>query len=294
MVVLLNSTALRDEEGYFLTSRATIFDITDRKADEQRVRMLNSELERRAALLEAANKELEAFSYSVSHDLRAPLRHIDGFAEMLSKQTNGMLDPKAQRYLKTIAESARRMGILIDDLLVFSRMGRTEMRRSQVDMNALVQETIHDLQSETAGRAIEWHCDPLPPVEGDSALLRQVFANLISNAVKYSRPRNPAVIHIGFKKEAKGGVIVFVRDNGVGFDMTYVGKLFGVFQRLHRANEFEGTGIGLANVRRIILRHGGETWAESELDKGATFYFSLPAIAVDPSVMNNPTIPATS
>ncbi len=226
--------------------------------------------------LRALNAELEAFSYSVSHDLRAPLRHIDGFADMLANHSGEMLDDKGRRYLRTISDSAKRMGTLIDDLLVFSRMGRAEMRRTKVDLQALAQEVIRELESETAGRQVIWKRGELPVVDGDPALLRQVLINLLANAVKYSRPRDPAVIEI-YGTDGPGEKIICVRDNGVGFDMTYAHKLFGVFQRLHRSEEFEGTGIGLANVRRIITRHGGRTWAEGRISEGAAIYFSLPA-----------------
>ncbi len=241
---------------------------------------LNEDLERRVkrrtSQLEAANDELEAFSYSVSHDLRAPLRHIDGFTSMLEKHAADRLDETGKRFLKTISESARRMGMLIDDLLVFSRMGRAEMRKTTVDLEQLVREMIQNLEQDTRGRNIVWKNSQLPEVEGDSAMLRQVLVNLLGNAVKYSRPRDLAQIEIGCASETPDEAVIFVRDNGVGFDMRYAQKLFGVFQRLHRADEFEGTGIGLANVRRIILRHGGRTWAEAKPGEGATFYFSLP------------------
>ncbi|HWB58673.1 MAG TPA: CHASE3 domain-containing protein [Chthoniobacteraceae bacterium] len=236
----------------------------------------NQQVEAANQQLLAANSELEAFSYSVSHDLRAPLRHIDGFADMLSKHSSASLDDKGRRFLTTISESAKRMGVLIDDLLVFSRMGRAEMHTMTVDMDALTQEVISEVMQEAKDRRVEWKCEALPAVTGDRALLRQVLLNLLSNAVKYSRPRDPALIEIGCSDGEAGEKIFIVRDNGVGFDMTYADKLFGVFQRLHRASEFEGTGIGLANVRRIILRHGGRTWAESKPGHGATFYFSLP------------------
>ncbi len=246
-----------------------------------RIQQLNQELERRViertAQLEAANKELEAFSYSVSHDLRAPLRHIDGFAGLLLKSDGKALSERGRSHLATITSSAKQMGILIDDLLVFSQMGRSEMRHGLVDLQQLAQETIQDLKAQNPARNIIWQLSPLPTVRGDRPMLRQVFVNLLANAVKYSGPRDPAIIAIAAVTDpASGELIVSVRDNGVGFDMAYAHKLFGVFQRLHRAEEFEGTGIGLANIRRIIGRHGGRTWAEGKPDEGATFYFSLP------------------
>ncbi|HZF00842.1 MAG TPA: PAS domain S-box protein [Methylomirabilota bacterium] len=254
-------------------------DITEQKLAREKIIQLNADLRRHAVQLEAANKELEAFSYSVSHDLRAPLRHIDGFVKLFDKQENGNLDDRGRRYLGIIADSARRMGALIDDLLIFSRMGRSELRRSRLETNSLISEVVDSLQTEIQGRRIVWKIDTLPQVEADAAMLRQVWANLIGNAVKYSRPRDPAEIEIGYKAE-NGEFVFFVRDNGVGFDMQYAHKLFGVFQRLHRAEEFEGTGIGLANVQRIIHRHSGRVWAEGKLDEGATFYFSLPQIKI--------------
>jgi PAS domain S-box-containing protein len=251
-------------------------DMTEKNAAATQIAELSAEQQRRAAQLEAVNKELEAFSYSVSHDLRAPLRHIDGFVDLLRKQSGDKLDERSRRYLQVITDAAHQMGNLIDDLLVFSRMGRAELRQQTVDLAALVHEAVATLQSETNGRHITWKIAPLPQVQADAAMLRQVWVNLIANAVKYSRPRDPAVIEIGCAAETPVEYEFFVRDNGVGFDMEYVDKLFGVFQRLHRAEEFEGTGIGLANVRRIVLRHGGRTWAEGKVDAGATFYFTLP------------------
>ncbi len=244
-------------------------DVTER-------RRVATELQSRGELLQAANKELEAFSYSVSHDLRAPLRHIDGYAALLSKAAGEALNDKARRYLQTISDSAKQMGQLIDDLLVFSRMGRQDMLRTTVNLDQLVKTVLHDLRLDLQGRTISWTMHPLPNVLGDPAMLRQVFVNLISNALKFTATRPETKIEIGAVKGSSGEAEVFVRDNGVGFDMQYVNKLFGVFQRLHRNDEFEGTGIGLANVRRIIHRHGGRTWAEGALDQGATFYFSLP------------------
>lgn len=244
-------------------------DITER-------RRVAVELQRRGELLEASNKELEAFSYSVSHDLRAPLRHIDGYASLLRKAVGESLDEKPARYLQTISESARQMGQLIDDLLVFSRMGRQEMLHSTVNLDQLIRAIVYDLRLDLQGREISWKIDTLPEVPGDPAMLRQVFMNLIANAVKFTSTRPIAKIEIGIDRRGGGEVVVFVRDNGVGFDMQYATKLFGVFQRLHRADEFEGTGIGLANVRRIVHRHGGRAWAEGASDKGATFYVALP------------------
>lgn len=239
-------------------------------------RRVASELEHRGEQLEAANKELEAFSYSVSHDLRAPLRHIDGYVGLLEKSVGSELHEKAARYLKTIADSAKEMGRLIDELLVFSRMGRAEMANTPVHLDLLVKDVLKGLHHETQNRAISWVVGRLPMVRADPSMLRLVLVNLLSNAVKFTARCKRATIEVGSRSDAPGEVVVFVRDNGVGFDMQYVQKLFGVFQRLHRAEDFEGTGIGLANVRRIIHRHGGRTWAEGVLNGGATFYFSLP------------------
>jgi signal transduction histidine kinase len=240
----------------------------------------------RTAQLQAVNQELEAFSYSVSHDLRAPLRHVDGFAGLLAKHVEATLDEKGRRYLSTISESAKRMGRLIDDLLVFSRMGRSPMHLKPVDHAALVAAIIRENHYEKNERPILWEIGPLPAVHGDGPMLRQVWANLIDNAVKYSGKSPQPRIAIGCMPEGTPSghakpnhFVFFVRDNGVGFDMNYVGKLFGVFQRLHGPTEFEGTGIGLANVQRIVTRHGGRAWAEGRVGEGATFYFSLPRSA---------------
>ncbi|HEX4262959.1 MAG TPA: ATP-binding protein [Verrucomicrobiae bacterium] len=227
--------------------------------------------------LREANQELEAFSYSVSHDLRAPLRHIDGFVDRLNKTAGLAADEKSRRYLQIISQSARHMGNLIDDLLVFSRMGRAEMRHVKLNLEHLVKDVIEGMSSELEQRKVIFKTEHLPEVCGDPPMLRQVLVNLIGNAVKYTKPREQAEIEIRCS-ETPEEFTVSVRDNGVGFDMEYAQKLFGVFQRLHRSDEFEGTGIGLANVRRIIHRHGGRTWAESKLDEGATFYFTLPKI----------------
>jgi signal transduction histidine kinase len=255
-------------------------EIVDRARAEAEVLTLNATLERRVQertqALEVANKELEAFSYTVSHDLRAPLRHIHGYSEMLRRATaDGALSDKAQRYVSTIIAASTEMGVLIDDLLAFSRMGQAEMRSFPISLSELVSETVLGLEIATQDRPIVWQIAPLPPAVGDRAMIKQVLANLIGNAVKYTRMREPARIDIGCAGQEDGRMIVFVRDNGVGFDPQYAHKLFGVFQRLHRAEEFDGSGIGLATVRRITTRHGGRVWAEGALDQGATFYFTL-------------------
>jgi signal transduction histidine kinase len=249
---------------------------------DREIRQLNADLERRVALrtaeLEVTNRELEAFTYSVSHDLRAPVRHISGFSDLLLRRSAAQLDDLGKRYVDNIVESAKRMGNLIDDLLSFSRMGRQELQATTLTLDQMVHEVIHELEPELRGRHVEWEVDALPIVHADPAMLRQVLTNLLSNAVKYTAPRSDAHIEV-HAEELAGETVISVTDNGVGFDMAYAAKLFGVFQRLHGADEFEGTGIGLANVRRIVHRHGGRTWAEGEVDHGATFYFSLPRLA---------------
>jgi signal transduction histidine kinase len=242
---------------------------------EQQEKLI-AELAQRGDQLASVNKELEAFSYSVSHDLRAPLRHVSGFTELLLKSGGADLDPGRLRYLRIISESAVKMGDLIDSLLIFSRMGRSEMLRTRVDLNAVVRTAQRDVMQSDPAREVEWVIDDLPDVPGDPNMLQLVFNNLLSNAFKYSRVRQDAKIEIRNQNGSSEEAVIFVRDNGVGFDMAYANRLFGVFQRLHRAEEFEGTGIGLANVQRIVARHGGRVWAESELGKGATFYVALP------------------
>jgi PAS domain S-box-containing protein len=265
----------QDEQGRPVAILETNNDISDRKHREEEIRKLNQELEKRGADLEASNKELEAFAYSVSHDLRAPLRHMVGYTELLQKNISSALDEKSLRYMKTILDSAKRMGALIDDLLAFSRIARAETRERPINLEELVKEVVVDLQKETEGRAIDWNVGALPDTFGDRPMLRLVLVNLIANAIKFTRTRPRAEIEIG-SLNRDGAVVVFVRDNGVGFDMKYVHKLFGVFQRLHQTGTFEGTGIGLATVQRIIHRHGGSVWAEGLVDRGATFFFSLP------------------
>jgi PAS domain S-box-containing protein len=277
--VWMTVTKLMDEAGKPIGIASTERDITERKREEEEIRKLNAELEQRVhertRRLEEANKELESFSYSVSHDLRAPLRHVQGYVDMLAREAEGQLSDEGRRYLKTITDASREMGELIDDLLAFSRMGRAEMMETRVNLDSLVRDTLRDLEPATRERNLVWKIPPLPAVQGDAAMLKLALANLLGNAVKFTRPRDPAQIEIGRDGMEGERVILFIRDNGVGFDPRYAHKLFGVFQRLHRADEFEGTGIGLANVRRIISRHGGRTWAEGALDRGATCYFTL-------------------
>jgi PAS domain S-box-containing protein len=265
---LITTCPLRDAEGAITGLCGIVNDITERKKAEDDLRQAKE-------AAETAGRELEAFAYSVSHDLRAPLRHISGYVELLESHARASLDDAGRKHLSRIAGAARRMGTLIDDLLSFSRMGRTEMQRATVDLGPLVDDVRLEVEQGSPGRRIVWDVDALPVVHGDREMLRLVLTNLLSNAVKYTAPRPEARIEV--RASFQGGeTVICVRDNGVGFDPRYASKLFGVFQRLHRQDQFEGTGIGLANVRRIIQRHGGRTWAEAELDKGAAFYFSLP------------------
>ena len=256
-----------------LRAKVAVFAELFRKTED--IRLLNDTLQARLRELTALNEELEAFSYSVSHDLRAPLRHVSGFLDLLRRRAEGQLDEPSRRYIDLIGNAAARMASLIDDLLSFSRTSRQGLRPTTVDLNALIQDVRDGLAPELGQREVSFEIADLPKLWGDYALLRIVFTNLLENALKYTRTRAQARIEVGARTEADQ-VVVFVRDNGVGFDMEYAGKLFGVFQRLHRADEFEGTGIGLATVRRVVTRHGGRTWAESAPDQGATLYVALP------------------
>ena len=276
--VALSVSPIRNGQGQIVGVSSIARDITDRKRAEDEIRRLNADLERRVrertAELMAINRELEAFTYSVSHDLRAPLRHIDAFARILEEELPDTLTPELRDYVDRIRRGTQTMGRLVDDLLNLSRVGRAELGWRSVSLKTLVDEVIVELRGEMAGRDIEWQIGSLPTLECDPGLMKQVFTNLLSNAIKYTRPRPKATIEVnGMMKD--GQSVIYVRDNGVGFNMKYVNKLFGVFERLHRADQFEGTGIGLAIVRRIMQKHGGTVWAESEEDKGATFYLTL-------------------
>jgi PAS domain S-box-containing protein len=276
LVIASRWSLLRDVQQRPAAIMETNNDITDRKRAEERIRKLNADLELRTVELEASNKELEAFAYSVSHDLRAPLRHVAAYSELLQKQASSALDERSRRYMANVVDAARKMGALIDDLLAFSRIGRAETRTTLVSLAEVAREVVRDVERETDGRDVEWSIGDLPDVHGDRSMLRLALANLVANAVKFTRPRPKARIEIGGRDGLSDDVVVFVRDNGVGFDMKYAHKLFGVFQRLHSGETFEGTGIGLATVQRIVARHGGRAWAEGAVDGGATFYFSLP------------------
>ena len=246
------------------------------KAEVEQRRALNVELQERSDELQATNTELEAFAYSVSHDLRAPVRHIAGFTELLQKHAEPVLDDKSRRHIRMILDAANRMGSLVDDLLAFSRIGRAETQKTTLNLEELVKGVVGAIAPDTQGRNINWRIGSLPTCHGDPSMFRLVLANLISNAVKFTRMRAPAEIEIGSLNHSADEVIVFVKDNGVGFNMKYQDKLFGVFQRLHSQEAFEGTGIGLATVQRIVHRHGGRVWAEASVDQGATFYVALP------------------
>jgi signal transduction histidine kinase len=275
-VIITRFTAVRRRvERELLQSRDGLQkEVIERRMREDQIRELNDQLERRSAELEASNKELEAFAYSISHDLRAPLRHMVGFSELL-QQTVTAQDEKSRWYTTTILDAAKRMGALIDDLLAFSRISRVETRASTVSLRDVVNEVVEEMRPDMAGRTVSWRIGDLPDLYCDRSMLRVVFVNLIANAIKFTRPRELAEVEIGSLEDTRG-VVVFVRDNGVGFDMKYSNKLFRVFQRLHRSEEFEGTGIGLATVQRIIQRHGGSVWAEGSVSVGATFFLAFP------------------
>jgi PAS domain S-box-containing protein len=290
-VVSYNATTFHDRDRRLIGVFAAARDMTELKRFEHTLQQVEAQSLRdaeHATELAVVNEDLEAFTYSVSHDLRAPLRHVHGYVEMLEQATAGQLSAQSSRYLRTIAEASVEMGQLIDDLLAFSRVGRAELTGRQVSLDDLVQDVIRGLEMATAGRAITWQIAPLPLVTADAALLKQVFTNLIDNAIKYTRTRDSATIEVGRAADEGSRVVVFVRDNGVGFDMQYAHKLFGVFQRLHRDEEFEGTGIGLATIRRIVSRHGGRVWAEGVLNEGATFYVSLEPARRRQSDQENP------
>jgi signal transduction histidine kinase len=286
--VRVEPTRYRDELGTLIeTFNQMLIQIQARDAEveagKERFHKLNEELEqrvrRRTAELEATNNELEAFTYSVSHDLRAPLRRIDGFANLLVEEHGPQLSDQAVHYLHRVREGTRQMGHLVDDLLNLARLGRKAPSLRVTGLSSIIEAVAGSFKRDAADRAIDWRIHPLPFVECDPALMEVIFTNLISNAVKYTRPRAQAIIEVG-TVEQNGRPVIFVRDNGVGFSMKYADKLFGVFQRLHRAEDFEGTGVGLATVQRIVHKHGGTIWVEAELDKGACFYFTIETSAV--------------
>jgi PAS domain S-box-containing protein len=273
--VLYNATVYRDPAGAVVGVFAAAHDITERKRAEEALRTLNRDLVRSSSELEAVNHELEAFSYSVSHDLKAPLRSVDGFAQMLEEDYAARLDDEGRRLLRVVRESARDMGRLINDLLTFSRLSRKDLKLMRIKLRDLAEDAKRQVEQGESGRRIRWEIGELPPAVGDEATIREVLVNLLANAVKFTRPRQEAVISIDGRVEG-AEVVYSVKDNGVGFDMAYKDKLFCVFQRLHTSDEFEGTGIGLALVQRIVQRHGGRVWAEGKVDEGATFHFTLP------------------
>jgi light-regulated signal transduction histidine kinase (bacteriophytochrome) len=275
----VSHSPIKTEEGEIIGVAMLAQDMTERKRAEDEVNELNRDLEQRVtertAQLATANKELEAFSYSVSHDLRSPLRAIDGFSHILLEDYADKLDDEGKRLLNVVRDNSSRMGQLIDDILNFSRTSRLEMSFSTIDMEKLAREAFEDIQTSVDHSKLQLEIEAIPPAIGDRAMMRQVFVNLLSNAIKFSHHKEPAMIKVGGSIVGDEAVY-FVRDNGAGFDMQYADKLFGVFQRLHAMNEFEGTGIGLSIVKRIITRHGGRVWAEGKINEGATIYFALP------------------
>ena len=289
--MLVNARLMELPDSDDVVALVTASDISLQKASESHIRDLNRQLEGKVEQVSDVNRELEAFSYSVSHDLRAPLRHIAGFADKLRRHLGDGLDDKGRHYIEVIGGSAKRMSELIDDLLVYSRLGRSALRLQAVDMQSLVEETRAMLDAGAAidapGHNVQWHVGPMPVLVADENMLRQLWGNLMGNAVKYSMQSEPATIEIEHARDEKGDHLFTVRDNGAGFDMAYAGKLFGVFQRLHAPSEFAGTGIGLASAKRVVTRHGGRIWADAEPGKGATFCFTLPA-NLDPAPRSHP------
>ena len=276
--VSVTVSPIRDPAGRIIGASKVVRDITERKQAEAKILELNQSLEarvlERTAQLESANKELEAFSYSVSHDLRAPLRAVDGFSQAVLEDYRDLLPEDGRRYLQIIRDGAQRMGTLIDDLLAFSRLSRAPITRLPINMGRIVDDALDELGYRNGDPKVRVSVGPMPSGVGDPSLIKQVWLNLLSNALKYTRKREVSVIEVGCDSSG-GRDVFFVKDNGTGFDMLYANKLFGVFQRLHRADEYEGTGVGLAIVQRVIHRHGGEVWAEAALDRGATFFFTL-------------------
>ena len=274
-----NGSPLKEKNGAARGGVVAFRDITQRRANEQEIRKLNEELEdkilKRTAELQAANRDLESFSYSISHDLRAPLRRITGFSKILLGEFGAGMAVEAREHLGRIDHAVRSMGLMIDALLGLAKLGRRSLRLEPTALNPIVDDVISLLQPECEGRNVEWRIAPLPSLNCDPVLLRQVFQNLLGNALKYSRGRSPAIIEVDSIQQQAKPTAIFVRDNGAGFDMKHCEKMFGVFQRLHTDSEFEGTGVGLATVNRIIQKHGGAVWAAAETNQGATFFFSV-------------------